>query len=192
MNTYKPGHSNNTICEWHNPHISFLDTFLYIGSYMWAISILYIRSNSTHLKALVITVIHGNMPHVSGGNTQSDGLYLQRIPPLTMQNTFILSYLFLKASCFRKATFESPLIASYSPFSVCTKVTQISLTTSTTFHWICWNTLWHLLVHKTYTIIELIVSQTTPFWTELISMHGDTSSTYQPLLYNAKLTFSFS
>ena len=91
-----------------------------------------------------------------------------------------------------KAYIWITLIASYSPFSVCTKVTQISLTTSTAFHWIFWNIRQHLLVHKTHKLIELIVSQTTPFWTKLVDIHGDTSSTYRPLVYNTKLTFSFS
>ena len=37
----------------------------------------------------------------------------------------------------------TPLIESYYPFSVCTKVGQIPLSTSTTFHWIWWNILQH-------------------------------------------------
>ena len=112
----------------------------------------------------------------------------QRIQQLTMQNTFVLSHLFLKTSYFQNTIFESPLIASYSPLSLCTKVNQISLTSSTTFHLISWNSIRHLLAHKT---IELIVSQTIPFYTKSMDIHGDTSSTYQPLVYNAKLTFSF-
>ena len=48
----------------------------------------------------------------------------------------------------------------------------------------------HLLVHKTHKTIELTISQTTPFFIELIYMHGDTSLAYRPLVYNAKLTFS--
>mgnify|MGYP006973855437 CR=1 FL=1 len=133
-------------------------------------------------KTVPRIVIHSHMPHIGGGNTQRGGWYLQRIQPLTMHNTFIHSLLWLKTSCFQKTTSESPLIASYSPFSVCTKVSQISLTTSTTFHWISWNILRHLLVHKTHKTIELIVSQTTPSCIELIDIHGNTSSTYQ-LLY---------
>ena len=78
-------------------------------------------------------------------------------------------------------TFDSIIFSFYCMH----KVTQIPLPTSTTFHWICWNILWHLLVHKTHNVIELIVSQTTPFWTKLLGIHGDTSSTYRPLVYNA-------
>ena len=95
---------------------------------------------------------------------------------INMQKTFILSHLFLKPSCFWKIASESPLITLYLPFSVCNKISQISLTTSTTFHWISWNILQHLWVHKTHKIIELFVSQTIPFSTNLIGINDDVSS----------------
>ena len=75
-------------------------------------------------KVLPRTIVHGHISHVRGGNTQRGEWYLQRIQPLTMQKVFNLSHLFLKTTCFRNTTSESPLIASYSPFSVCTKVSK--------------------------------------------------------------------
>ena len=101
----------------------------------------YAKNNSFPLSS----VVHGHMPHVNGGNTQRGCWYLQCIQPLTLKKTFIISHLFLKIYCIRNTTSESPLIASHFPFSVCTKVNQISSTTSTTFHWISWNILRHLL-----------------------------------------------
>ena len=85
----------------------------------------------------------------------------------------------LNCCCLRITTSGSPAIASYWPLKVCKSINHTSLTNSTAFCLIFWNTHLHLAFHNTQTTREDIVDQTISSSKQQTIVVSETSNTFQ-------------